>query len=204
MSSESPTRSRLIALGDERRAMREGYAFLDEKCLLLAAEMLAELQRHAALKAACDSARHAAQRCLAACLQRHGLDGLSVYPALPEGGIEVDISRSSLLGVALRRVTLRTDSATPAAKAKPAVFPSPEAEACRSAFSELAVAAARLSAVVGNLLRLHHEYRRTVRRACAIHDVVLPELEHELTDIDSRLDEMEREEALWNRYSRRR
>jgi V/A-type H+-transporting ATPase subunit D len=125
MSSESPTRSRLIALGDERRAMREGYAFLDEKCLLLAAEMLAELQRHAALKAACDSARHAAQRCLAACLQRHGLDGLSVYPALPEGGIEVDISRSSLLGVALRRVTLRTDSATPAAKAKPAVFPSP-------------------------------------------------------------------------------
>jgi vacuolar-type H+-ATPase subunit D/Vma8 len=32
----------------------------------------------------------------------------------------------------------------------------------------------------------------------------LPELEHELTDIDSRLDEMEREEALWNRYSRRR
>ena len=202
MSTESPTRSRLIALADERRAMREGYVFLDEKCLLLAAEMLAELKRHEALKAACDNTQQAAKRALKAALQRHGLEGLSVYPALPGGGVDVKISRSSLLGVALRRVEVRTNGVTAAAKAPPAVSPSPEAEACRAAFSELAAAAARLSAAVGNLLRLHHEYRRTVRRACAIHDVVLPELENELLEIDARLDEMEREEALWNRYSR--
>ena len=36
MNDLTPTRSLLIALGDERRTMREGYAFLDEKCLLLA------------------------------------------------------------------------------------------------------------------------------------------------------------------------
>lgn len=204
MSTESPTRSRLIALADERRAMREGYVFLDEKCLLLAAEMLAELKRHEALRTACDSAQQAAQHSLTAALQRHGLEGLSVYPAFTGDGIDVEISRSSLLGVALRRVELRTNLAAAVAKVPAAVFPSPEAEACRAAFSELAAAAARLSAVAGNLLRLYHEYRRTVRRACAIHDVVLPELEHELAEIDGRLDEMEREEVLWNRHSRAR
>jgi len=34
-----------------------------------------------------------------------------------------------------------------------------------------------------------------VRRGSAIHDVVLPELERDISQIDSRLDEMEREEA---------
>lgn len=197
--SESPTRSRLIALGEERRAMREGYVFLDEKCLLLAAEMLAELKRHDALKAAAAGAQQAARRTLEAALRRHGLEGLSVVPALPGNVLEVDIRRASLLGVPLRRVAARTTAAT----APAAVFPSPEAEACRAAFGELAVAAAGLAATTGNLARLYREYRRTVRRASAIHDVVLPEIEREVSEIDGRLDEMEREEALWNRHGRR-
>lgn len=200
MSSESPTRSRLIALGEERRAMREGYVFLDEKCLLLAAELLAELQRHDALKAAADGARRRARLALEAALRRHGLEGLSVYPPLPDGAVTVDIRRSSLLGVALRQVAARSA----ALKAPAAVFPSPEAEDCRAAFGELALAAAGLAAAAGNLARLYREYRRTVRRACAIHDVVLPEIEREVSEIDGRLDEMEREEALWNRYGRGR
>lgn len=198
MTTESPTRSRLIALGEERRAMREGYVFLDEKCLLLAAEMLAELKRYETLKPACDVARQAAGQMLAAALQRHGLDGLSVYPAHPAAGIELAITRSSLLGIALRRVDARPKAVATA----PAVFPSPEAEACRGAFSALAIAATSLAACAGNLLRLYQEYRRTVRRGSAIHDVVLPELELQIAEIDSRLDEMEREEALCTRGRR--
>jgi len=61
-----------------------------------------------------------------------------------------------------------------------------------------------LTAASGNLLRLHREYRRTLRRACAIHDVVLPEIDLEYGDIEVHLDEMEREEALWIRASRTR
>lgn len=199
MSEGSPTRSRLIALKDERRAMQEGYVFLDEKCLLLAAAMLAEVRRHDALAAAFDAARRVAARCLDAALARHGIDGLSVYPALHGAGVEVNVVRAALLGVALRRVEARPTTA----KAPPAVFPSPEGEACRAAFVELAAAGARLAAVAGNLARLLHEYRRTVRRACALHDVVLPELDRDLAEIDSHLDELERDEALWVRFSRR-
>ena len=47
----NPTRAALLELQDERHAMREGYVFLDEKCLLLAGEMLRQLQHHGALEA---------------------------------------------------------------------------------------------------------------------------------------------------------
>ena len=40
MSEASPTRAAVLELKDEQRAMHEGYVFLDEKCLLLAGEIL--------------------------------------------------------------------------------------------------------------------------------------------------------------------
>jgi len=85
MNELTPTRSLLIALGDERRTMREGSAFLDEKCLLLAGEMLRETRRQRdlmrTLRALDAEARHA----LHAALGRHGLDGLQVYAVVPAG-----------------------------------------------------------------------------------------------------------------------
>ncbi len=50
MSELTPTRSVVLELKDERRAMHDGYVFLDEKCLLLAGEILRELGRHEALR----------------------------------------------------------------------------------------------------------------------------------------------------------
>jgi len=72
MSSGNPTRAALLELQDERHAMREGYVFLDEKCLLLAGEMLRQLQRHAALQATLAQANERALRALQAAVARHG------------------------------------------------------------------------------------------------------------------------------------
>ena len=52
MSDATPTRSAVLELKDERHAMREGYNFLDEKCMLLAGEMLRELAHHDSLQRA--------------------------------------------------------------------------------------------------------------------------------------------------------
>ena len=76
---------------------------------------------------------------------------------------------------------------------------SPEAEACRRAFAAVLAAAAPLAAVSGNLERLSLEYRRSVRRARALQDVMLPELDHSIDDIESRLEELEQEDAIWMR-----
>jgi len=59
---------------DERRAMDEGYVFLDEKCLLLAGEMLHELERYSALQRAFLKAWETAAAALQAAVARNGLE----------------------------------------------------------------------------------------------------------------------------------
>lgn len=197
MSRETPTKSRLIALQAERRAMREGQAFLDEKCLILAAEMLRELHRYEALAERFQTCRRAAATALRAALRRHGHLGLAVYPALHRG-LRFEQVAGGLLGIPLWRdgvLYAEPTDATP-------VYPSPEGEAARQAYFRLAQSAAALAPSVGNLARLLREYRRSARRAGSLHDVVLPELEAETAAIAAQLDEQERDEALWVRRAR--
>lgn len=199
MTDGAPTRSRLIALREEQRAMQEGYVFLDEKCLILAGAMLRELREHDVLLDRFAAARAQAAAALRAALARHGVEGLSVYPPGRPEDLTVTESQTALIGVALRRAELVMGRLRPAFAAE---CPSPEAEACRRAFVALAQAATALAASVGNLVRLQREYRRTVRRVASLHDVVLPELEREAGAIAAQLDESERDEALWVRSAR--
>jgi len=82
------------------------------------------------------------------------------------------------------------------------VNPSPEAEACREAYAAVTGLAARLAAVSGNLERLHREYRRTVRRVRALQDVLLPEVDRTIYEIETSLEELEQDEAVWLRHRR--
>ena len=51
MADVAPSRSAILELRDERQAMVEGHAFLDEKCLAIAAEIVKELSRYLELEA---------------------------------------------------------------------------------------------------------------------------------------------------------
>ena len=195
MNDRTPTRSLLIALGDERRTMREGAAFLDEKCLLLAGEMLREVRRHRELMHSLRRLDAAARRALRDAIGRHGVNGLQVYAAVPAAE-PLEIHARSLLGVALLDARLAGAAAPPTPHA---VHPSPEAAACRTAHRHLAPVLAELAAVSTNLARLYGEYRRTVRRVRALQDVLLPELDFDIADIDTRLEDLEREDALASR-----
>jgi V/A-type H+-transporting ATPase subunit D len=192
VSEASPTRAVVLELKDERRAMHEGYVFLDEKCLLLAGEILRELARHAALERAMRAAHEAAMGALQAALARHGLEGLQVQPAAGQEASVLSRTTRSLMGVRLQDAAWTPGAAPEAA----AVNASPEARACRGAFVALMAATAPLAAVTGNLVRLSQEYRRSVRRARALQDVLLPELGRSIHGIETRLEELEQEEAV--------
>jgi V/A-type H+-transporting ATPase subunit D len=211
VSDLTPTRSAAIGLKEERRAMQEGYVFLDEKCLLLAAAMLRELRRYDQAGIALRTLLAQAGAALAAAVGRHGLQELQCHttphrapgsdpgsgPGLRPLGLQT--RPHSLMGVVLvdataTRETLRV--------AEP-VYPSPEAEACREAFGALTVQLATVAAMSGNLERLHREYRKSVRRVRALQDVLLPELDRDLYEIEAQLDELERDEALGARWGRR-
>ena len=72
----------------------------------------------------------------------------------------------------------------------------------RPAFAELLPRLVEMAAIAGNLERLYREYRRTVRRVRALQDVLLPEVDATLNELEARLEELERDEALWVRRRR--
>lgn len=195
MSDASATRSAVIELKDERRAMHEGYVFLDEKCLLLAGEILRELARYGQLQRDFLKLHEDALTALRLAVMRHGLHGLQIYPPADLSPARIQVEGRTLMGVRLQDAALDSGDAPAAAT----VDRSSEAEACRRAFAAVLAAAAPIAAVSGNLERLSLEYRRAVRRARALQDVMLPELDRTIYDIDSRLEELEREDAIWMR-----
>ncbi len=195
MSDATPTRSVVLEMKDERRAMHEGYVFLDEKCLLLAAEILRELEHYGTLRRGFLALHSAAIDALEAAISRHGLHGLQVYPAANLSGARLQDMRRAVIGVRLQEVALDVGTLP----ALLAFDPSPEGETCRHAFAALLTAGASLAAVAANLERLSLEYQRSARRARALQDVLLPELDRSVYEIESRLEELEQEDAIWMR-----
>ena len=197
------TRSAALALADERALMRQGYRFLDEKRMLLAAEMLRRLADHGRLEAQLLEALHAARAALRLALRRHGLEGLQAYPPARKAPEAVAPTRSLFLGVPLLAVASAAPVPVPA-EAPDAVDASPEAEACRAAFAALLAPLLRLAVEGGNLERLGAEYRRTERRARALENVLLPEIEAALVRIEDHLERADQEEAVRIRLAARR
>ena len=74
--------------------------------------------------------------------------------------------------------------------------PSREAETCRLTFEQILLHSVTLAEVSGNLYRLLLEYRLTERRARALENVILPELEHELAKMAAQLEELDLEDVI--------
>jgi len=201
-----PTHSAYLELQAERAGMQEGYRFLDEKRLILASEILAGLKLLEETLTRWREARALALEALRGAIGRHGLEELSVYPAAAGVGCAGEAASRPVLGVRIDAVPELAPwpaedrrQGTPGPTVEPvasAVFPSPEAELCRERFVNLLPIAARLAAVTGNLERLRQEYVRTSRRARALEDVLLPEIDESLRSIDAALEELDREEVV--------
>jgi len=194
MSDTAPSRSLILEFREERRAMADGYAFLDEKCLLLAGEMLRQLRALRELRAALAAAQSRALAALAAALTRHGLEALQLHP--PAAALEVKLVTNIRILMGVKLISANYPLAPTTAPLPPGLFDSRELEDCAAAFQALAECAAPLGATTANLERLAAEYRRAIRRARALHDVLLPELDSRLGELETRLEDLEREDAI--------
>lgn len=191
-----PTPSAVLELKEERQLVREGYDFLDEKRLLLASELLRELSRYRKLLEEYLALHDTARQAVAYAMIHHGLHGLQVYPPDSMENAEIRTTSRSYLGVTL----VESEFAEYSQPTPPvAEFPTPEAEQCREVFAELLRKAAVLGAISGNLFRLVAEYRRTERRAKALEDVLLPEIEEALRTMQAQLEDADLEEVIRTR-----
>jgi len=191
----TPTRTALLELKDERIVVNEAYEFLDEKRLLLAAEILHQLEIYERLKAQIEALGREASRQLNATVGRHGLQGTSVYPPLQFTDTRLAVNESNFMGVTLAASELhnrlKEDSEQSAAS-----NPTSEAQACRQTYLELTRQSAVLAGISGNLHRLLMEYRLTERRARALENVILPEIEQTLSIMSTHLEELDLEETV--------
>jgi V/A-type H+/Na+-transporting ATPase subunit D len=197
----SPTRSALLEAKDERRVMEEGYRFLDEKRLLLAAEIIKTFNRRDQLTADYEPLFKKAQKAMAAGVSRHGLQDLQQQPAIKRHSPSISSKTRSFFGVPLVESAELAESAAP--ELSLGVNPSPESKQCRKIFSELLQTSITMAELSNNLQRLLLEYRRTDRRARALEDVILPELNDGIYHIDNQLEEMDQEEGVRVRLGRK-
>jgi len=195
---QAPTRAALLELKNEQGMVNEAYAFLDEKRLLLAAEMLRQLESYRRVRARLDSLQAKAGDQLKQAIKRHGLQGLEVYPAASLEGAQLQSTKRNYMGVTLVETRLLTPAGSDT-HAKPA-NPSSEAEACHAVFQEMVRQNAILAGISGNLYRLLAEYRITERRSRALENVILPEIEQSLKEMTTHLEELDLEDAIRVRW----
>ncbi len=200
---QAPTHAAVLELRQERGVVGEAYDFLDEKRLLLAAEILRQLDLHAQQSSVIEALSNDANTHFRAAISRHGLQGLSVYPAATLEDTPFEIHTRNFMGVTLAV----TDMAVPepdTAATDSACNPSSEAGQCRVAFQELLRHIAILAGITGNLYRLLIEYRVTERRARALENVIMPEIEQTLNVMTSHLEELDFEDAMRVRLQARK
>ena len=199
--SLTATRITFLELGDERRMVREGHALLDEKRMLLAAEILAGLRRYGGLRQQWLADLAEAREALAQAVRRHGLDGVTTQPGRPGGLGPVTLEERRLLGLRLAEARLGRRDAEPEF---PPAESSPESESCARLFAGLAARAAEVAGLAASLRIMARDYVRTERRARALENVILPEIEGDIRFVESQLESIDQEESIRVREARAR
>jgi V/A-type H+-transporting ATPase subunit D len=192
-NDQAPTRSAILQMRDEQEIILEAYDFLDEKRLLLAAELLRQLNQYEKLLEQYESMRRNAELALVGTIRRHGLQGTQVYPGHYLEDADLLTATDIFMGVTLMTTELQLPEHD---ELNQVCQPSPEAEQCRELFLDLVKLGAVLAGVSGNLHRLLAEYRKTERRARALENVVIPEMTQSLREMTSRLEELDQEDIV--------
>jgi V/A-type H+-transporting ATPase subunit D len=193
--NQPATRSAVLALQQEHVVIQEAYDFLDEKRLLLAAELLRQLQYYDDFSQHMRQLRLLARDAMFRAVNRHGLEGLQVYPPASLEKASLLQSLRSFMGVTLTTTELQMhDNALDPVQTP--VNPSPEARHCRQLFQQLLQQAAVLAGISGNIHRLMAEYRKTERRARALENVILPDIQNQLRVMTTRLEEQDQEDIV--------
>jgi V/A-type H+-transporting ATPase subunit D len=193
ISEVAATRVALLELRDERRLVQEGYELLDEKRVMLATEILRDLRAHEAAQTTLDRLWLAARETLAGAVEIHGFEDLTVEPPCLLDSVLLRQAERSFLGLRLVEASLDAARCVPDT---PPVRSTPELRRCADAFRQLTGELVAQAARAANLRRLIDEYRRTERRARALENVLLPEIDHSLKFIEEQLDAVDQEEAV--------
>ena len=191
--TRTASRSAFLELQDEQRLVNDGYEFLDEKRILLAAELLRQRDAWREANAAFALRWREAVKALPSAAADQGLEGLLVHPRYTLEAARLEVTERPYVGQVMLQAGMEIGET---GLSREPARPSPEVRRCAEAFRALLEAAAPLAAITANLERLMREYRRTERRVRALENVVLPEIRQDLAAMEEHLDLNEQEEVI--------
>lgn len=193
MDDITPSRSAFLELRDEREAMHEGQVFLDEKRTALAAEIIAQLNQYAAIRSRLQVQYTEANNALQVAVLSNGLEAVQCYPPANVEEVELRLERGGLLGVPLLQAGIQRaaeDDAENSETHKTSI------QRCQARFQEVVELMVEQAAISANLRRLYQDYAKTERRVRALEDVMIPELDNTLHQLESHLEGIELEDAV--------
>ena len=191
--THTASRSAFLELQDEKKLVNDGYEFLDEKRILLAAELLRQREAWRRARATFMERWDEAAKLLPAAVADQGLDGLQVHPRYTLDRAGLEISGRPYVGQVLLEASLDAGAAE---LSRDPIRASRDVRRLAAAFRGLLEAAAPLAAIPANRDRLMREYRRTERRVRALENVVLPEISQDLAAMEEHLDQNDQEEVI--------
>jgi V/A-type H+-transporting ATPase subunit D len=191
--TRTASRSAFLDLREEQRLVNDGYEFLDEKRILLAAELLRQRDAWRDANAVFMERWREAAKALPAAAADQGLEGLLVHPCYSLEAVRLEVAQRPYVGQVMLEAGMEVGDT---GLSREPVRPSPEVRRCADAYRALLEAAVPLAAITANLERLMREYRRTERRVRALENVVLPEIRQDLAAMEEHLDLNEQEEVI--------
>ena len=194
------SKSAWLELREERELVRDGYEFLDEKRVLLAAEILRQRDAYNVERKNFVNLAKRAREALVASVADLGLEGVQTYPVARLADGRVSISRRASAGLQLLAAEFEPGERR---RATEPVQRSGAANDCQKLYRDLLELGAALAARSGNLMRLTSEYRRVERRVRALENIILPEIQQTMTYMEEHLDLNEQEEIIRVRYGAR-
>jgi len=201
MSRLSPTKSNLLRLKREIQFAREGYDLLEQKRQVLVLEIMRYVEQAKRLEAVVREHMREAHVLLKEALLRSGnramiSEGLGT---VCEHSVNVDHRR--VMGISLPVLSVTLASLPVHVGTGMGLF---AREQTSHAFLKALEAIGRLAEAQATILRLARELRKTQRRVNALDKVFIPGHEQSIHQIESTLEEREREEHVVLRKIRER
>ena len=156
--TRTASRSAFLELRDEQRLVNDGYEFLDEKRILLAAELLRQRDAWREANAVFEERWREAAKALPEAAAEQGLEGLLVHPLYTLEAARLDVSERPYVGQVMLEAGITIGDT--GLERRP-VRPSPEVRRCAHAFRSLLEAAAPLAAITAKSARTSRPWRST-------------------------------------------
>ena len=186
-----PTKSNLMLAKNSLRLSKQGYELLDKKRNVLIREMMELIDRAKSVQASIDSTFSAAYSALMAANIVMGINNVEQICGSVLIDDSIKITSRSVMGVEIPHVTSDSEGAD----IKYGTYrTSTSLDEAYKAFHKVKMLCVELAEVESSVCRLAVSIKKTQKRANALKNIMIPRYEQITKDIQSALEEKERED----------